>query len=89
MPFEPKTALVLFVGASILSVTLWLGIQSLVIFTDGNKDPSLPLSTPCPELNNSMMPYQYKMDTSWGWHMRTYVGSSRYNSFSLTFAAGT
>ena len=73
MTFDRHTASRLFLNASFVIVILWLGIHALVIFSDGNRDPSLPLSTPCPLLNNSMMPRQYKMDTSWGWHMRTVV----------------
>jgi hypothetical protein len=50
---------------------LWLGINSLVIFVEGNRNPSLPMSTPCPVLSASMMPNQYQLDGSWGWHYRT------------------
>ncbi len=35
-------------------------LQSIVIFSEGNADPSLPMSTPCPPLNASMMPNQYR-----------------------------
>lgn len=54
-------------------VFLWLGIHSLVIIAEGNRDPSLPMSTPCPVLNASTMPTQYQLEGSWGWHMRTRV----------------
>ncbi len=39
-------------------VSLWLGIHCVVIIADGNRNPSLPMSTPCPMLNASMMPSQ-------------------------------
>jgi hypothetical protein len=50
---------------------LWLGINSLVIFVEGNRNPSLPMSTPCPVLSASMMPNQYQLEGSEGWHFRT------------------
>jgi hypothetical protein len=49
---------------------LWLGIHSLVIVVEGNRNPSLPMSTPCPVLNYSTltspgnMPLMYALPAS-------------------------
>jgi hypothetical protein len=68
---DPRDGLIFFIVLSVVGVILWLGIQPLVIFVEGNRDPSLPMSTPCPVLTASMMPNQYQLEGSWGWHMRT------------------
>jgi hypothetical protein len=56
---------VLFLGM------MWLGIHTLVIFAEGNRDPSLPKSTPCPVLTG--MPLQYQLEGIYGWNSRTIV----------------
>ena len=58
---DPKVAIVYLIGLALVIITLWLGIQSLILFEEGNRDPSLPMSTPCPVLNASMMPNQYEL----------------------------
>ena len=58
---------VLFLGMA------WLGIHALVIVAEGNRDPSMPKSTPCPVLTTSMMPTQYQLEGIYGWHSRTIV----------------
>ena len=57
--------IVLFLGM------LWLGIHALVIVAEGNKDPSLPKSTPCPVIPT--MPLQYQLEGIFGWNSRTIV----------------
>jgi hypothetical protein len=51
----------------------WLGIHALVIVVEGDRNPSLPMSTPCPVLNASMMPVQYRLEGIDGWNFRTIV----------------
>ncbi len=63
---NPLWAFVYLVGAAFACIVLWLGIQSLLLFVEGNRDPSLPLSTPCAVLNSSMMPNQYEIEMSSG-----------------------
>jgi hypothetical protein len=64
---RPKQAIVvvLFLGM------MWLGIHALVIVAEGNKDPSLPKSTPCPVI--PAMPLQYQLEGIYGWNSRTIV----------------
>jgi hypothetical protein len=66
-------AFVYLVLVAFAFIVPWLGIQSLLLFVEGNMDPSLPLSTPCAVLNSSMMPNQYEIEMSSGWHYRTRV----------------
>jgi hypothetical protein len=61
------------VWVALAFIVPWLGIQSLLLFVEGNRDPSLPLSTPCAVLNSSMMPDQYDLERTFGWHYRTRV----------------
>jgi hypothetical protein len=57
----------------LLAGWLWLGVHTLVIVVEGNRDPSLPASTPCPVLTASMLPMLYQLDNSYGYHYRTVV----------------
>lgn len=57
-------------------MTLYFGIHVLVIVVDGNRDPSLPATTACPVLSGSMMPGEYSMQPSFGYHMRMFVRPS-------------
>ena len=68
---DPRDGLIFLIVLSVAGVILWLGIQPLVIVVEGNRDPSLPMSTPCPVLTASMMPNQYQLEGSEGWHFRT------------------
>ena len=46
---------------SFVSIVMYLGIHSVILFAIGMKDPSLlPMSTPCPLLDSSMMPSLYR-----------------------------
>ena len=64
---RPKQAVVvvLFLGM------MWLGIHALVIVAEGNRDPSLPKSTPCPVI--PAIPLQYQLEGIYGWSSRTIV----------------
>jgi hypothetical protein len=64
---KKSIVVVLFLGM------VWLGIHALVIVAQGNRDPSLPKSTPCPVLTVSMMPIQYQLEGIYGWNSRTIV----------------
>jgi hypothetical protein len=68
---DKSVGFIFLIVLSVAAVILWLGINSLVIVVEGNRDPSLPMSTPCPVLSASMMPSQYQLEGSWGWHYRT------------------
>jgi hypothetical protein len=57
----------LFIVALVL-VSIWLGIHSVVLFAEGNRNPSLPSSAPCSVLNASMLPDKYLVKGRWGWH---------------------
>jgi hypothetical protein len=62
------------VGCIVIALTMaWLGIHTLVIFVQGNRNPSLPMTTPCPALNASMMPMQYQLEGIDGWNFKTIV----------------
>jgi hypothetical protein len=61
------------IGVFFLAGMLWLGIHSLAIVAEGNQNPSLPKSTPCPALTTSMMPNQYQLEGAYGYHSRTRV----------------
>ena len=67
-----KSTIVTFCAA-VLASTLWLGVQSIIITVQGDKNPSLPLSTTCAVLGNSMMPYTFLMTLSRDWHLRASV----------------
>jgi hypothetical protein len=73
---DPKVAIVYLIGLALVIITLWLGIQSLILFGEGNRNPSLPMSTPCPVLSASMLPNQYELQYSGGWHRRQRVQPS-------------
>ena len=62
-------------GSAVAAVLLWLWITSVGIATESNRNPAVPMATPCPSLNSTMMPHSYKMTLSLGgvWHARTFV----------------
>ncbi len=70
---RPIVGFIYLVALAFILVVPWLGIHSVVLFADGNKDPSLPLSTHCPALDSSMMPNQYQIEKSTGWNYRSRV----------------
>ncbi len=92
------------VAAVVLAVALWLGIHSLVIVVEGNRNPSLPMSTPCPVLNYSNMPLMYahqlpeqkysntltmyQLEASTGYHFRTRVKPAVNNGAIVPFPPG-
>jgi hypothetical protein len=56
-----------------VAATLFLGITSIVIDVEGNRNPSVAASTPCPALNSSMMPSTYKMTWSRNYNARIFL----------------
>jgi hypothetical protein len=70
--FSTNTGLKVIFIFTLLAMA-WLGPHTLVVFVEGNRDPSLPMSTPCPALNASMMPMQYQLEDIDGWNFRTIV----------------
>jgi hypothetical protein len=56
-----KTQSAIFCCSVIGTIVLYLGLHSVILFALGMKDPSLlPMSTPCPHLDSSMMPILYR-----------------------------
>lgn len=65
--------IIIAIVAGWVAATLFLGIASIVIAVEGNRDPSVAASTPCPALNSSMMPSTYKMTWSRNYHARIFL----------------
>jgi hypothetical protein len=61
------------IGVVFTAAMLWLGVHTLAIVVEGNRNPSVPMSTPCPVLTTSMMPTQYQLEGIYGYHSRTRV----------------
>ena len=56
-----RTNSALFCCSVIGTIVLYLGLHTVILFALGMKDPSLlPMSTPCPHLDSSMMPSLYR-----------------------------
>ena len=56
-----QTKILLIVACVIGTVVLYLGIHSVILFALGQKPPALlPTSSPCPILDSSMLPSQYR-----------------------------
>ena len=73
MKKRPVVAVVYCFVFAFAVVTLWLGIYATVLYVQGNSDPSLPESTPCPALNSSKMPNQYQIQKISGWNYGSLV----------------